>query len=84
MLALPEVGIRLRYFVANEVQNLLKGILPFCNILPYGSSVNGFGKFNCDLDLTIDDRVPANYLVSKKRVLQIFLQANFFLLTFAK
>lgn len=48
---LDEVGIRLRFITARQVEIALLGLFPECSVLPFGSSVNGFGKVGCDLDL---------------------------------
>lgn len=54
LLAVKDVDARLRYFVVNEMEELLQRVYPLCRVAPFGSSVNGFGKFDCDLDLTIN------------------------------
>ena len=48
------MGTRLRYFVCTLIEQLLQGIFPKCEVLPFGSSVNGFGKEGCDLDMILD------------------------------
>lgn len=50
---LNDVGIRLRFLAAYQVQQAISGMFPLANALPFGSSVNGFGKMGCDLDLIL-------------------------------
>lgn len=48
-----DIGTRLRYLVAYQVELALSGLFPLCAIYPFGSSVNEFGKLGCDLDLVM-------------------------------
>lgn len=48
-----DIGTRLRYLVAYQVELALSGLFPLCVIFPFGSSVNEFGKLGCDLDLVM-------------------------------
>ena len=32
---------------------MLSGLLESCKVVPFGSTVNGFGKYNCDLDMNL-------------------------------
>lgn len=50
---LNNVGTRLRFLTAIQIENCLSGMFPNCAVYPFGSSVNGFGKMNCDLDLVL-------------------------------
>lgn len=50
---LNDLGIRLRFLAANQVEHAVSGMFPLANALPFGSSVNGFGKMGCDLDLIL-------------------------------
>ncbi|KAM7347761.1 mitochondrial poly(A) polymerase [Cochliomyia hominivorax] len=50
---LNDLGIRLRFLAAYQIQQAISGMFPFANALPFGSSVNGFGKMGCDLDLIL-------------------------------
>jgi poly(A) RNA polymerase, mitochondrial len=50
---LNEVGIRLRFLAAMQVERSVSGMFPDAMALPFGSSVNGFGKQGCDLDLIL-------------------------------
>ncbi|XP_017776733.1 PREDICTED: poly(A) RNA polymerase, mitochondrial isoform X2 [Nicrophorus vespilloides] len=50
---LNEVGTRLRFLVAKQIEMAISGMFPNSAALPFGSSVNGFGKMGCDLDLVL-------------------------------
>lgn len=50
---LNDVGTRLRFLTAIQIENCLCGMFPNSAVYPFGSSVNGFGKNNCDLDLVL-------------------------------
>lgn len=62
---LNEIGYRMRFFMANQLETSMRGIFPFVKIRPFGSSVNGFGKMGCDLDLVLsthlDNNIPVNH-----------------------
>ena len=48
---LNDVGVRMRFLLARQLENSFSGIFPNVQAYPFGSSVNGFGKIGCDLDL---------------------------------
>lgn len=50
---LSDLSIRLRFLAANQIENALLGMFPFVKAYPFGSSVNGFGKMGCDLDMIL-------------------------------
>lgn len=50
-LKLSDLATRLRFICALQLENAFKGMFPSSKVLPFGSSVNGFGKINSDLDL---------------------------------
>lgn len=52
---LNEIGTRLRFLTAMQIENSLKGIFPLSKVLPFGSSVNSFGKIGSDIDLVLMD-----------------------------
>lgn len=62
---LNEVGTRLRFLTAKQVEEALSGMFPEANAMPFGSSVNGCGKMGCDLDLVLrftkDKKVRLNF-----------------------
>ncbi|XP_077293030.1 mitochondrial poly(A) polymerase isoform X2 [Arctopsyche grandis] len=53
MTCLKDLGTRLRYVTARQVESALNGLFPNATVCPFGSSVNGFGKMGCDLDLVV-------------------------------
>lgn len=50
---LNDLGIRMRFLAALQVQQAISGMFPDALAQPFGSSVNGFGKMGCDLDLIL-------------------------------
>ncbi|XP_056155684.1 poly(A) RNA polymerase, mitochondrial [Lampris incognitus] len=51
---LTEENIRLRFLVCSLLKDIAASYFPECTIRPFGSSVNGFGKLGCDLDMFLD------------------------------
>ncbi|XP_058824858.1 poly(A) RNA polymerase, mitochondrial [Topomyia yanbarensis] len=51
---LNDLGKRLRFLAVRQVESSLQGIFPQAMAHPFGSSVNGYGKMGCDLDLILD------------------------------
>ncbi|XP_068603997.1 poly(A) RNA polymerase, mitochondrial [Brachionichthys hirsutus] len=51
---LTEASIRLRFLTCSLVQDVAAAFFPECTIQPFGSTVNGFGKLGCDLDMILD------------------------------
>lgn len=51
---LTEENSRLRFLVCSLLQDIAAAYFPECTIKPFGSSVNGFGKLGCDLDMILD------------------------------
>lgn len=50
---LNDLGTRLRFLVAQQVEKSITGMFPNAAAYPFGSSVNGCGKMGCDLDLVL-------------------------------
>lgn len=50
---LNDLSIRLRFLAANQIENAISGMFPSAKAYPFGSSVNGFGKLGCDLDMIL-------------------------------
>ncbi|KAH8269896.1 hypothetical protein KR044_000614 [Drosophila immigrans] len=50
---LNDLGVRMRFLAALQVQQAIGGMFPAARAQPFGSSVNGFGKMGCDLDLIL-------------------------------
>lgn len=61
---LNDLETRLRFLVARQMEMSLTGIFPNLRVYPFGSSVNGFGRHGCDLDLILrlasSDTVDSN------------------------
>ncbi|XP_029313581.1 poly(A) RNA polymerase, mitochondrial isoform X2 [Cottoperca gobio] len=51
---LTEENSRLRFLVCSLLKDIAAAFFPECTIKPFGSSVNGFGKLGCDLDMFLD------------------------------
>ncbi|KAF7212987.1 poly(A) RNA polymerase, mitochondrial [Nothobranchius furzeri] len=51
---LTEENSRLRFLVCSLLNDIAAAYFPECTIRPFGSSVNGFGKLGCDLDMFLD------------------------------
>ncbi|KAI8513629.1 Speckle targeted PIP5K1A-regulated poly(A) polymerase [Branchiostoma belcheri] len=49
----PE-AVRVRYLVCTLLREVFQEFFPACRVFPFGSSVNGFGRPGCDLDLYLD------------------------------
>lgn len=50
---LNDLSVRLRFLGALQIQRALSGLFLNHNVLPFGSTVNGFGKLGCDLDMIL-------------------------------
>lgn len=50
---MSDLSLRLRFITARQIEQALCGLFPSVNLLPFGSSINGFGNGTCDLDLYI-------------------------------
>lgn len=51
MLKITDLDIRLRFFTAEQISYYLSRLFTNLSVIPFGSSVNGFGQIGCDLDL---------------------------------
>uniref|UniRef100_A0A3B4AMD3 Uncharacterized protein n=1 Tax=Periophthalmus magnuspinnatus TaxID=409849 RepID=A0A3B4AMD3_9GOBI len=52
--SLTEENTRLRFLVCSLLNDIAAAYFPESSIRPFGSSVNGFGKLGCDLDMFLD------------------------------
>ncbi|XP_054271458.1 poly(A) RNA polymerase, mitochondrial [Macrosteles quadrilineatus] len=50
---LDDLGVRLRYLTAHQLEAAVSGLFPRAQVRLFGSSVNGFGRQGCDLDLVL-------------------------------
>lgn len=46
-------GIRLRFLAARQIEESISGIFPHARACIFGSTVNGYGKLGCDLDMIL-------------------------------
>lgn len=63
-LRLTDLGQRLRFFICSVLEDMLCGLFPHCHIDPFGSSINGVGRKDCDLDMILN-LCPDKYQVKK-------------------
>lgn len=52
-LKLDETDTRLRFVTAYQIEKSISCLFPNVQVLPFGSSINGFGKYGSDLDLVM-------------------------------
>ncbi|XP_043465926.1 poly(A) RNA polymerase, mitochondrial-like [Leptopilina heterotoma] len=58
ILKLDDIELRLRFQMSQEIERCFLGLFPNVEVLPFGSTVNGFGRMGCDLDMFVTlDRV---------------------------
>lgn len=50
---LNDLGIRLRFLTARQIEMAFTGMFTNVTAYPFGSSINGYGKIGCDLDLIL-------------------------------
>lgn len=92
-LKFSELDIRLRFFTAGEITYYISRLFFNVTVLPFGSSVNGFGQKGCDLDLVCTiggttgnentlkfDYLAKNICFDSKVKLQQFLEMVYMLL----
>lgn len=51
VLRITDLDIRLRFYTADQISYYLSRLFLNTEVVPFGSSVNGFGQIGCDLDL---------------------------------
>ncbi|KAF3426816.1 hypothetical protein E2986_01104 [Frieseomelitta varia] len=59
-LRITELNIRLRFYTATQISYYLSQLFVNLSVVPFGSSVNGFGQIGCDLDLLCKTNIPSN------------------------
>ncbi|XP_072020256.1 poly(A) RNA polymerase, mitochondrial-like [Amphiura filiformis] len=64
---LQEAEVRLRFLLCVLLEETFQHVLPDCRVYPFGSSVNGFGKRNCDVDMYLDRALPRGIVPVRKR-----------------
>ncbi|XP_072929815.1 poly(A) RNA polymerase, mitochondrial [Epargyreus clarus] len=65
---LNDLGIRLRYMVARQLEVIFSSLYANIAIQPFGSSVNGFGKMGCDLDLVLTNALTNEMTAANRRL----------------
>ena len=63
-LAMSDLDVRLRYFLCSDLESSLHKLIPAVSVRPFGSSVNSFGRYDCDLDLVVNLNSSAQLNVS--------------------
>ncbi|XP_061877718.1 poly(A) RNA polymerase, mitochondrial-like [Entelurus aequoreus] len=72
---LTEENSHLRFLVCSLLKDIAAAYFPECSIQPFGSSVNGFGKLGCDLDMFLDlDNISGRNLKTPKSALTLEYQ----------
>jgi len=59
---LTDLEVRLRFHTAHHLEQYFSRLFQNMRVLPFGSSINGFGRKRCDLDLLLvpDDSEEVN------------------------
>ncbi|XP_073946465.1 LOW QUALITY PROTEIN: mitochondrial poly(A) polymerase [Choristoneura fumiferana] len=65
---LNDLSVRLRYLVAREVEIVMGSLYANVEVRPFGSSVNGFGRMGCDLDLVLSNVLTDEMTDPSKRL----------------
>ncbi|CAD0197959.1 unnamed protein product [Chrysodeixis includens] len=65
---LNDLGVRLRYMVARQVECVFESLYANIAVRPFGSSVNGFGKMGCDLDLVLTNTLTEDMSSAHRRL----------------
>ncbi|XP_033186489.1 mitochondrial poly(A) polymerase isoform X2 [Bombus vancouverensis nearcticus] len=68
-LKITDLDIRLRFYTATEISYYLSRLFPNICVVPFGSSVNGFGQIGCDLDLLCKTIVSSNTKMNWRKFL---------------
>ncbi|XP_011061541.1 PREDICTED: poly(A) RNA polymerase, mitochondrial isoform X2 [Acromyrmex echinatior] len=53
MMKLTDLEVRLRFHTAHHLEQYFSKLFENIKVLPFGSSMNGFGRKRCDLDLVL-------------------------------
>ncbi|KAF9808896.1 hypothetical protein SFRURICE_000942 [Spodoptera frugiperda] len=65
---LNDLGARLRYMVARQIECMLESLYANVAVRPFGSSINGFGKMGCDLDLVLTNTLTDEMMKAGSRL----------------
>lgn len=52
--SLSELGVRLRHFQCQNLEDMICGLFERCSLVPFGSTVTGLGQYDCDLDISLN------------------------------
>lgn len=74
---LNDIGTRLRFLCALQLESLFYGIFPNTNVIPFGSSINGFGRMGSDLDLILNFNGDVEKESNGKRLVFHLKQTNY-------
>lgn len=67
-LNLTELGCRLRFLLAQTLEDTLRGLFSECLVRPFGSCINGFGRMDCDVDMVFTHKA-SNQVYSRNLAL---------------
>ena len=71
---MSEMDHRLRHLICCHLQEMLSPLIPNVSIQPFGSSVSGLGKYNCDMDMVLNmNSNPVERKVVGTEILSRFL-----------
>ncbi|KAG4066151.1 hypothetical protein HA402_010353 [Bradysia odoriphaga] len=65
---LDDLGVRMRFLAARQIEESISSIFPSVRACIFGSSVNGYGKLGCDLDLILHFHSLDCYIDTTKRL----------------
>ncbi|KPJ04642.1 Poly(A) RNA polymerase, mitochondrial [Papilio xuthus] len=65
---LNDLGVRLRYMVARQFEIIFKSLYANVAVQPFGSSVNGYGRMGCDLDLVLSNVITEEMSDARRRL----------------
>ncbi|KAJ0175923.1 hypothetical protein K1T71_008097 [Dendrolimus kikuchii] len=66
--ALNDLGVRLRYMIARQLECVFDSLYANVVVRPFGSSVNGFGRMGCDLDLVLTNELTGDMTDPSRRL----------------
>ena len=68
-LSMSDLDIRLRFFLCSVFEDMIRRLFPGAENRLFGSSVSGFGRYDCDLDMVLDlDKSPTSNPVGHSAV----------------
>ena len=50
---MTDTSLRLRFLVCRQLELAISGMFPHCQVLPFGSAINGLGTCSSDQDMTL-------------------------------